>query len=145
MRSLAVLLTTLALAACCNGSGIRGESPPVALEQENSADPALQFLLTSAATDFLTHHPSDPGSFRDVRLGHVMMPGGEAQFMLCGQYLAAQAAGEAKWMYFSTIKTSGYEQLIGSQPVGLCQGSSIIWATRGDLSSALQSRLDSLR
>ena len=73
------------------------------------------------------------------------MPGGEAQFMLCGQYLAAQAAGEAKWMYFSTIRTSGYEQLIGSQPVGLCQGSSIIWATRGDLSSALQSRLDSLR
>jgi hypothetical protein len=46
---------------------------------------------------------------------------------------------------FATIKTSGYEQWIGAQAVGFCQRSSVIWDKAGDLSSSLQSRLDSLR
>jgi hypothetical protein len=74
-----------------------------------------------------------------------MTPSGESQYILCGQFLQAQEGGKAQWTPFATIKTSGYEQWIGAQAAGFCQGSSVIWDTVGDLSSSLQSRLDSLR
>jgi hypothetical protein len=74
-----------------------------------------------------------------------MTPGGEAQYLLCGQFLPEQEGDKAEWLHFATIKTSGYEQLIGAQPVGSCQGSSVIWDKVGDLSSSLQSRRDSLQ
>lgn len=64
--------------------------------------------------------------------------------MLCGQFLPAPEGGKAEWAPFATIKTSGYEQWIGAQADGFCQGSSVIWE-KGDLSSSLQSRLDALR
>jgi len=109
-------------------------------------DEAVQFLLTSAATDFHTHHPPDPVQFRDVRIGHVVTSSGKEQYMLCGQLLPAQEDGvKAEWTPFATIKTSGYEQWIGAQAAGACQVSSVIWDKPEDLSSALQSRLDSLR
>ena len=65
--------------------------------------------------------------------------------MLCGEFLPAQEGGKAEWTPFATIKTSGYEQWIGAQAARSCQGSSVIWDKVGDLSSSLQSRLDSLR
>ncbi|MBS1914066.1 MAG: hypothetical protein JST22_18915 [Bacteroidetes bacterium] len=108
-------------------------------------DSVVQFLLASAATDFHTHRPPDPLRFRDVRLGHIAVPGGEDQYMLCGQFLPAQEGGRAEWTPFATIKTSGYEQWIGAQAAGFCQGSSVVWEQAADLSSSLQSRLDSLR
>jgi hypothetical protein len=74
-----------------------------------------------------------------------MTPGGEEQYMLCGQFLSAQEGGTGEWTPFATIKTSPYEQWIGAQAAGLCQSSSIIWDKERDLSSSLQSRLDSLR
>jgi hypothetical protein len=74
-----------------------------------------------------------------------MTVSGEKQYMLCGQFLPAPEGGKAEWMPFATIKTSGYEQWIGAQAAGFCQGSSVIWDKVGDLSSSLQSRLDSLR
>jgi hypothetical protein len=74
-----------------------------------------------------------------------MTPSGEKQYMLCGQFLPAQEGGTAKWTPFATIKTDGYEQWIGAQAAGICQGSSVIWEKVGDLSSSLQSRLDTLR
>lgn len=110
-----------------------------------SIDPVVQFLLTAAATDFHTHRQSDPVRFRDVRIGHVMTPSGAEQYMLCGEFLPEQEGGKAEWMPFATIKTSGYEQWNGAQAAGFCQHSSVIWDKEGDLSSSLQSRLDSLR
>lgn len=74
-----------------------------------------------------------------------MTSSGEEQYRLCGQFLPAQEGGEAEWTPFATIKTSGYEQWIGAQAVGFCQDPSVIWDKVGDLSSSLQSRLDSLR
>jgi hypothetical protein len=65
--------------------------------------------------------------------------------MLCGQFLPAQDGGKVEWTPFATIKTSGYEQWIGAQAEGYCQGSSVIWDKVEDLSPSLQSRLDSLR
>lgn len=74
-----------------------------------------------------------------------MNPGGKEHYALCGQFLPAQEGSKADWTPFATIKTSGYEQWIGAQAVGFCQGPEVIWDKEGDLSSALQSRLDSLR
>lgn len=150
MRYLAVLLATLVLAACNTAPVRRDESqavsptPALAPEpQKASIDSVIQFLLTAAATDFHTHRPPDPVRFREVRLGHVMTSSGEKQYMLCGQFLPAPEGGKAEWTPFATIKTSDYEQWIGA--TGFCQNSSVIWDKVGDLSSSLQSRLDSLR
>lgn len=137
MRYLAVLFATLVLAGCSKAPVTRSESQPV-------SPTVVQFLLTAAASDFHTHRPPDPVRFRDVRIGHVMTPSGEEQYMLCGQFLPAQTAGKAEWTPFATIKTSGYEQWIGAQAASFCQDSSVIW-DKDDLSSSLQSRLDSLR
>lgn len=150
MRNLAVLFTTLILAACSTAPVKRNESQALspaqafAPERQKAAiDSVVQFLLTAAATDFHTHRPPDPVRFRDVRLGHVMTSSGEKQYMLCGQFLPAPEGGKAEWTSFTTIKTSDYEQWIGA--TSFCQDSSVIWDNVGDLSSLLQSRLDSLR
>ena len=152
MRYLAILFATLALAACSMAPVTRSESQAVSAAQvlapelqKASIDSVVQFLLTAAATDFHTHRPPDPVRFRDVRIGHVMTPSGEKQYMLCGQFLPAQEGGKAEWTPFATIKTSGYEQWIGAQAAVFCQGASVIWDKVGDFSSSLQSRLDSLR
>ena len=152
MRYLAVLFATLILAACSTAPVTRSESQAVSPThvltpelQKASIDSVVQFLLTAAATDFHTHRRPDPVRFRDVHIGHVMTPSGEKQYMLCGQFLPAQEEGKAEWMPFATIKTSGYEQWLGAQAAGFCQDSAIIWDKVSDLSSSLQSRLDSLR
>jgi len=75
-----------------------------------------------------------------------MTSAGDKQYMLCGMFQPAQESGNAEWVPFATIKTSGYEQWIGAQATGFCQGRSMIWHTQvGDLSSSLKGRLDSLR
>jgi hypothetical protein len=152
MRYLGILFATLVLAACSTAPVTRSESLAVSPSQvlvpdlqKASIDSVVQFLLTAAATDFQAHRPPDPVRFRDVRIGHVIAPSGEKQYMLCGQFLPAQEGGKAEWTPFATIKTSGYEQWIGAQAVGFCQASSVIWDNVSDLSSSLQSRLDSLR
>ena len=138
MRYQAVLFATFVLAGCSKAPVTRGESQAV--------NPTIvQSLVTAAATDFHAHRPPDPVRFREVRIGHIMTPSGEAQYMLCGQFLPADKADNAEWTPFATIKTSGYEQWIGAQAVGFCQDSSVIWDKVDDLSSSLQSRLGSLR
>jgi hypothetical protein len=141
MRSRAALFVTLVFAACSTSRVTRNESQAVSPAME----PVVEFLLTAAATDFHTHRPPDPVRFRDVRLGHLLTDRGEERYMLCGQFLPAQGGGSAGWMPFATIKTSDYEQWIGAQTAGFCQHSSVVWDEVGDLSPALQSRLDSLR
>jgi hypothetical protein len=151
MRYLAALIGTLLLAACSTGPVTHNRSQtasptqvPAPELQKASVDPIVQFLLTAAATDFHTNLRSDSVRFRDVRLGHVMTSKGVEQYMLCGQFLSANG-GKAEWMPFATIKTSGYEQWNGAQGAQFCQRSAVIWDNVGDLSSLLQSRLDSLR
>jgi hypothetical protein len=152
MRYLVVLFATLVLAACSTAPVTRSESPAVSPAQvpapepeKASVDSVVQFLLTAAATDFHTHRPPDPVRFRDVRIRHSMTPSGQEQYMLCGQFQTSQEGGKAEWTPFATIKTSGYEQWIGAQAAGFCQGSSVISDKEGNLSSSLQSRLESLR
>ncbi len=152
MRYLAVLFSTLLLAASSTAQVTRSESPVVTPtqvlapdRQKASIDSVVQFLLTAAATDFHTHRPPDVVRFREVRIGHIVAATGEQQYMLCGQFLPGQGGGKADWTPFATIKTSGYEQWIGARAAGLCQDSSVIWDKVGERSSTLQSRFDSLR
>jgi hypothetical protein len=152
MRHLPALFLTLALTACSTASVPRRESPaasptqkPAAESQNAPLDSVVEFLITAAATDFHTQRPTDTLHFRDVRMGHVMNPSGEKQYLLCGQFVSAGKGSQPEWVPFATIKTSGYEQWIGAQAVGYCQGASVIWDKVADLSSELQERLDSLR
>ena len=139
MRLFSVLLSAFVLVACSTTPADRGLSDP----QNTSAEPAIEFLLTSAATDFHTHKPPHPTRFRDVRSGYLMTAG-TRQYRLCGEFLATQASGKAEWVPFVTIKTSGYEQWLGAQASSFCKGPSITW-NKQDLSSSLKSRLDALR
>src|SRR2546422_1171437 len=109
MRYLAILFTTLGLAACSTAPVTRSESEAVSPTQvlapglqKASIDSVGQFLLTAAATDFRTHRPPDLVRFRDMRIGHVVTPGGNEQYMLCGQFLPAQEGGNAEWTPFAT-------------------------------------------
>ena len=153
MRHLTTLIAALCLTASSTTASVtrrelqlRTGDPAHARDpQTPSADSVVQFLLLAAATDFHAHGPPDPARFHQVRIGHVMTPGGIKQYLLCGQFLPAQTGSKAKWTSFVTIKTSGYEQYIGAQATAFCQSSSIIWEKRSDLSTSLQSQIESLR
>ena len=111
---------------------------------EPASDAAVEFLLTSAAADFHAHARPRARSFRRVRSGYLVSPDGARQYRLCGEFLPAEGGGEAQWTSFATIKTSGYEQYVGGQSASFCAGPTMTW-DEGDLSAALQSRLDALR
>src|SRR5439155_328032 len=107
MRYLAVLFSTIGLAACSTAPVTRSESHTVTptqvlpAELQNTAiDSVVQFLLTAAATDFHTHRPPDPVRFRVVRIGHVMTPSGREQYMLCGDFMPTEERGKAEWTPF---------------------------------------------
>lgn len=152
MRYLIILFAALALAACGTapptGNGSPAASPaqvPAGEPAKVSIEPIRQFLLTSAATDFHKHGPAGPLGFRDVRMGHIAQPNGENRYLLCGQFQSRQEGSKAEWTPFATIKTTGYEQYIGGQTDEYCRRSSFVLDAESDLSSSLQSQLDSLR
>jgi hypothetical protein len=151
MRYAVVLSATLCLAACDkapvpgNQSSAGNTAAVDPRGQDAAVDSIVQFLISAAATDFDTHRPPDPVRFRDVRLGHLMTDSGERRYLLCGFYLPAQGGGGAEWTPFATIRTDPYEQWLGSQASGYCQGSAITWDSADDLSSLMWSRFASLR
>jgi hypothetical protein len=152
LRYLVFLIAAMVLTACSTSPVTRNQSQAVrsaqgviSESQKASMDSVVEFLLTSAATDFRTHGPYPILNFRDVRVGHDVTSDGTKLYTLVGQFLAARDGGKAGWTPFATIKTSGYEQYIGGQAVAFYQKSSFVWDEMGDLSSLLQSRLDSLR
>ncbi len=135
----ASLLSVFIFLAC-------GTSPPATRSQSQPQNASVtapkEFLLASAANDFQIHRPPYPVRFRRVRMGYLMTAEGLRQYLLCGEFLPAQNSGKAEWTAFVTIKTSGYEQWLGSQAVPFCGNPSITWV-EGHLSSALQRHLDS--
>jgi hypothetical protein len=140
MRRIVALFSTWVVVACSTAPSPRGQSPLTT----TPLNPSVEFLLTSAATDFHTHRPPVPVRFRDVRSGYVIAPDGTRQYRLCGEFWPAQESGRAEWTPFATIKTSGYEHWLGAQAESFCERSPMTW-DKEDLSSSLQSRFDSLR
>jgi len=152
MRQLALLSFMLVLAGSATILITRGETQvarhahAVPADRENApVDSIVQYLVSSAVSDFHSHGPSGPIRFRVVRLGHVTTQSGEKQYRLCGQFIRTEQGIKAQWTPFVTIKTSGFEQYIGAQAATFCRDSSITWDKVGDLSKLLQSRVDSLR
>ncbi len=148
MRYLAILLITLMVTACSTTPAKHGEpsvmTPAHTSESaRNSAAPdsVVEFLLTSAASDFRTHGPAGALRFRKVQLGHVKTADGSERYFLCGEFLPAAVDGKEKWAPFATIKTSGYEQWLGGYP--LCENDAVVWDKVEDLATALQTRFDS--
>jgi len=145
LRYLVASLVTLLLAACSTTPAPRGQlqlaSPGQVSASDGQLDSLIQLLLAEAASDFHSH--TSVAHVRNVRIGHVTTADGAKQYRLCGEFLPAQREGKVEWTPFTTIKTSGYEHWLGAQAANLCQP--VIWDSEGDLSSPLQTRLDSMR
>ncbi len=149
MRRLIASIAAVLLAGCCflelaqalpqpTGSG------PSVVSTAQSADSAREFLMNSAAGDFHAQTQGRPSEFRHVRFGHLSdAANGKDQYLLCGEYSAAPAGEAAKWIPFVTIKTSGYEQYVGTQAQSLCDRPTIQW-NKEDLTATLQKRWSAL-
>lgn len=140
MRFSLASFSTCVLLACSTAPAARIGSQI----QEVPPSSTVEFLLTSAATDF-SHMRALPPSvrFRDVRTGYIMTPEHGKQYRLCGSFSPA-LDGKDGSTHFVTLQTSGYEQYLGAQALNECTRAGITW-DKGDLSSTLQSRLESIR
>jgi len=112
--------------------------------QRTSLDSVRHYLITSAAADFHKYGPHNITSFRNVKLGRLPHPDLKEMYFICGELLTAQGETKSEWVGFATIKTSGYEQYIGTQSKTISEDPAAKWET-GDLSSMLLERLNSLR
>lgn len=153
-RYFLILVAAFAFAACGTAPAKNANTQPAntasatTSEQKKSpVDPTIvEFLLTSAVTDFQQHPPGDLAHFRNVRIGHVpATTDGKPQYRMCGEYSLVGHETEGEWTGFATLKTSGYEQYIGSLPLSYCEDKSLVWDDGPDLSAQLQSRFDSLK
>ena len=140
MHRLALSTTIILLLGCGSDPAVRSQPEP----QNASMNPTVEFLLTSAASDFRTQRSPQPIRFRNVRSGYVVTADGARQYRLCGEFLPADEGGKAEWIAFATIKTSPYEQWLGDSAVAFCERAPMTWDTE-DLSSRLLSRFNSLR
>lgn len=113
--------------------------------EPSAKDLALEFLLSAAAEDFMTHLPPEPLEFREVKLGQLSNTNNNTLYILCGEFLVEEVKGQFEWIEFATLKTSGYEQWLGTQANGLCQQPSIVWDAEGDLSALLMAQVNALR
>ncbi|MEZ4828040.1 MAG: hypothetical protein R3C61_17410 [Bacteroidia bacterium] len=115
-------------------------------EKESVPDSVVQFLITSAATDFHTHQPPKPIDFRNVEIGYLLSADSAKQYVLCGEYLAAEKAEKKEWETFATVKTSGYEQYLGgNKQVSYCQDAIKVLTDGKALSEKLKSKYESLQ
>lgn len=152
MRHLVVMLTAMVLMACSRPPETNDVTPTrdsgsdsqTATNAGFSGELPVDFLLAAAAADFKTHGPM-ASDVRNVRLGREQTQSGEAQYVLCGEFLPAEEGDEAEWWPFATLKTSDYEQWLGAQAMGICRQSSVIWDEIGDLTSQLRERLDNTK
>jgi len=138
MKNLATFLAIAALIGC-NSAG-----PGAGGQAKQPTHAPVEFLVTTAASDFHNQRPPHPARFREVHIGHVVAPNGTTRYMLCGEYLPASEDDTAEWTPFVTIETDPYEQWLGAQARGYCEQPSIVWL-EGDYSSMLQTRFDSQR
>src|SRR5450631_2785334 len=151
MRFVIVLLA-LAFLTCSTSAVSQGPSKAATPGQGPApegpaplAESPMEYLVRSAASDFHAHRPPVVERFRHVRFGHVMTPAGAKQYQLCGEFLPQQRGGKAEWTPFATIKTFGYEQYLGDLAASWCQRPRFVRDGDEDLSSTLQSRLDSMQ
>lgn len=150
LRYIVTSLLALLLASCSTTPSDPGTSSQESTAGQSSAsgeelDSVTQSLLGYAASDFGAHSPA-VAQIRNVRVGYVMTAQGKKQYLLCGEFVPAASEREGEWTTFATIKTDPYEQWLGGQAESWCRHAKVNWEeSKGDLSSALRSRLDSLK
>lgn len=154
MRSLVVLIAALA-AFGCSPAVVRPSDGSVAVPglpaRSNTHDASraakLEFLLASAAADFQSHPPGGARlRFENVRLGYLGAPAGTLRYMLCGSFSSDESGSSAETTPFATVDSpggpNGYQQLLGES--SMCADPAATFDSTSDLSSALQSRFDSI-
>lgn len=114
-------------------------------KKPESIDSVITYLLDSSAKDFYDNQPPMPLNFRNVEVRNLIGENSENHYMLCGQFLTQDKEKKDKWTSFATIKTSKYEQWLGNQSLGYCKDSKAVSYKIKDLSSALKSKLASLK
>lgn len=102
-------------------------------------DSVIQFLITSAATDFNEHQPPTVIDIRNVKAGYISS-GNELTYLICGEFLSQE---KQNWESFVTIKTSGYEQYIGKNEY--CQKATFEKADNNILSNEIKRILNELK
>lgn len=148
---ISILVITVCLASCTpktekniQSSAESTDSVRTGDIQNDSLDKMVDILLDVSAKDFFNHKPPIPVGFRNVQLKYLIKANQERVYLICGQFLARDKQDKDEWTDFAAIKTSDYEQWIGSNASGYCQDSKVISYKIKDLSSALKSRFDSL-
>lgn len=149
MRKLFVLVMLAAFVATAamlprTGKARDAVPGPTPSPTAESLESIKEFLITSAATDFTEHQPPYPAKFRKVKIGHLGDTTKSGAWRMCGEFLPSDGGDKPEWTGFVTVKTSGYEQYIGSDSP-YCNNSKIVWDKTGDLSAALKRKLDSLK
>ena len=145
---LVLVLAFVAIGAMVSRTGeaqtARSGPLPTPSPAAESVETITEFLITSAATDFTNHQPPYPAKFRKVKIGHLGDTTKSGAWRMCGEFLPSDGGDKPEWTGFVTVKTSGYEQYIGSDSP-YCNNSKIVWDKTGDLSAALKRKLDSLK
>jgi hypothetical protein len=113
--------------------------------RNDTLDVIVQTLLEASSNDFYRNQPPLPVDFRNMQLKYLEKANGERNYMICGQFLARDGQNQEKWTNFTTIKTSDYEQWIGSNAVAYCQEAKDVSYNTSDLSAELKNRVDSLQ
>lgn len=146
---LSFLLLTVVLTSCNssqdkNAAKAGSDAHALAGTPTTPLDSVVFYLLDVSAKDFHDHQPPVPVSFRNVHLKNLVGQNADDHYMICGQFLSQDKKDKDEWTEFATIKTSGYEQWIGSQSVGFCRDAKDVPYKTNDLSSELKSRFESL-
>jgi hypothetical protein len=149
MRNLTILLASLLIGGCSKAPAPHSDSSsvkdtPVLTQgpEQSSIDSVQEFLLSTAASDFREHGPSQDLRFRDVRFRYFVSKEGETTYLICGQFLRGKEGSNSEWTQFATIKTDPYEQWIGVLAATFCTKSSPVTGKGDDLSLLLQGRFD---
>ncbi|THU38133.1 hypothetical protein FAM09_15735 [Niastella caeni] len=145
LKTFTFILTVFAITACNLGNKNESNDNSTEVSQtisENGSipDSVVQFLITSAATDFHTHQPPTPTDFRSVQIGYLKAANNDKNYILCGEFLSKE---NKEWVEFATIKTSGYEQYIGKTQY--CQDAIMVLTNKTALSNKLKSKFEELR
>ena len=118
------LLFIIVLVSCNPNNKIEKiESSTVNSVTEIIPDSVVQFLIISASSDFKNHQPPTPTDFRNIKIGYLASDKTEKIYLLCGEFLSKE---DKKWVEFTTIKTSGYEQYLGKTQY--CQDATMVLA-----------------
>jgi hypothetical protein len=139
MKHFLCIPVLVCLLGCSKAAGQSATQQYVASGQEPST-----LLIEASSTDFY-QHTSKSIQFRSVRLGYLLTPESEKQFLICGEFLPVEVGANGAWSRFATIRTDGYEQWLGAQAAGICDQASIVWEeSQEDLSGRLKSAFDAL-